>query len=334
MSRWIATNFCVVQLTIAAAVVPANLVTESWSRWVFGPVACRVWLFGQMLLVAETMWSLVSMTLDRLLAADVLLASTSYATLTNRKSYTVGCVVGSWLVAVAVLVPIGLSLVGGDDIVLEEVCAVGVTRDDAVVLFLGAFLFPVALTLTGNVVIFASRLCKMRRGRCSGDGGRSSALDDNRASAAALEENHGSSSDLALTGSRASDDDDIKTGSGSAIAALLAVSLMSLAAWAPFFFTYMLLPFCSRLCVDPAVWSIFVWMGYTNSGTAPFFFFIDTEPRSQAKRIAVAVLDPILLCFRRRASSRKAGESQRKTGSTSSKGASSPLARGATFSDI
>lgn len=102
-------------------------------------------------------------------------APLSHAKYSGYKS-SLASVLGSWLLSSLALLPLGLSLLhappslpphpspstGNDVIVVEDICAVTLTTDDAVALSLAAFLFPAALTATGSTAILVSI---RRRGR-------------------------------------------------------------------------------------------------------------------------------------------------------------------------
>lgn len=73
---------------------------------------------------------------------------------------------------------------------------------------------------------------------------------------------------------------------GSRLAAMTAVNITCLIMWAPFYATSVLVVFCEgRLCVDPTVWSLMIWVGYTTAGLTPLLWILDASVRRGFVRI-------------------------------------------------
>ena len=161
--RLLAANLAVVQLAAAVLVVPAAVVVEAAGSWTFGGHACRAWLLGQVLLIASAMWSVFVMDVDCLLR--LVAPRRRYAVLAERhpRRLALFIVISSWVVAGLAALPIGLAVDANSDnaSVLEDVCAVSLSRDYVIAQSLTAFLLPAAVGLTGSVAIMATKALKV-----------------------------------------------------------------------------------------------------------------------------------------------------------------------------
>jgi len=248
-------NLAVVQLAAAVLVVPAGVVTEAVGGWVFGGPACRAWLLAQVLLIGALMWSVVGLDVDCVLR--LIAPRRVYALLAERRPRVVALVVivSSWVVAGLAALPLGLAVSGrqaGADSdnspVLEDVCAVTLSRRDVVAQSVAAFHLPATLALTGSVAVVATTAVKMidvdRRGRAG----------------------------------------------WSATLPAAAVGVAAVLLWSPFFVLYTLLPFCGDgLCIGPATWTLFAWLGHSTVVVAPAVWFIDPALRSDAQHLGHVV---------------------------------------------
>jgi len=259
--RLLTANLAVVQLAAAVLVVPAAAVTEAVRAWTFGGQACRAWLTAQVLFIASTMWSLVGLDVDCLLR--LISPRRCYATLAERHPRVLAVVIitSSWVVSGLAALPVGLAVgtrqgdSDDDDApVLEDVCAVSLSRKHVVTQSLVAFLLPAATGLTGSVAMLATRAFKMA---AAGDrqGGRGEC-------------------------------------------SLAAVGTACVVLWAPFFALYTLLPFCGDgLCIDPATWTLFAWLGHSTTVVAPAAWFIDPAVRADVRRLARQLRRRCVSCF-------------------------------------
>jgi len=246
--RLLTVNLCVIQLAAAVLVVPAGVVTEALGNWTFGGHACRAWLFVQILLIASTTWSVVGLDVDCILRLAA--PRRAYAVLTERRPRTAALVIiiSSWVVAALAALPIGLAVgarqSSADDDnapVLEDVCAVSLSRRDVVAQSLTAFLLPGVLGLIGSVATVAMKVSKM----------------------IAVDRHDRGPTAVAWVGA--------------------ACVLM----WSPFFALYTLLPFCGdKLCIDPATWTLFAWIGRSTVVVAAAAWFIDPAVRSDVHHLA------------------------------------------------
>jgi len=243
-------NLAVVQLAAAVLVIPAGVVTEAAGGWTFGGLACRAWLLAQVLLIAAMMWSLVSLDVDCVLR--LVAPRRVYAMATERHPHLVALlvIISAWVVAGLASLPLGLAVCsrqagadGGDNsAVLEDVCAVSLSRRDVIAQSVAAFHLPATLVLTGSVVIIATKavIGVDRRGR----------------------------------------------GEWSTLGSVVMVGVASVMLWSPFFVLYTLLPFCGdALCIEPATWTLFAWVGHSTVVLAPAAWFIDPALRADVQHL-------------------------------------------------
>jgi len=263
--RLLTANTAAIQLGAAFFVVPPGVVTEAVGGWTFGGHACRAWLLGQVLVIAGMMWSIVGLDVD----CVVRLAAPrrAYAVLSERRPRTVALVIiaSSWVVAGLATLPIGLAVgtrqAGADSDsapVLEDVCAVSLSRSNVIAQSLAAFHVPGALGLSGSAAIMATKTFKTIEVDCRGRGNWSGSM------------------------------------------AVAAVGAASVLLWLAFFVLYTLLPFCGdALCIDPATWTLFAWVGHSTVVVAPAAWFIDPAVRSDVRQLGRAVRRLFRRCFGR-----------------------------------
>lgn len=270
--RWLMVNFSVVQLAMASFIIPLNVITDKKGAWIFGGDVCRAWLLAQLVFAANTLWTLFAMTFDRFLDT---VAHRSYLGWSSGRLVPFVVVLGSWVISGLVLVPSLITQGSGGDLVLEEVCATSVSQEHSLFVTLAVYAVPGTLIL---IVFGAIAFAKLRL-QASAD--YKMAADD----VSCCDGQHSNRSSLA-TASR----DDADSGaphhscSGSGLAAILAVYVSCLVTWAPFYAINVIIPFCKgQMCVDPALWSLSIWLGYSTSGVAPMFWFIDPWMRQQAR---------------------------------------------------
>ena len=72
---------------------------------------------------------------------------------------------------------------------------------------------------------------------------------------------------------------------GNVAGTVTAINLCLLSMWGPFYVTNLMVPFCKDMCVDPTLWSLFLWLGYTSAGLCPALWFIDRDVRRQGKAL-------------------------------------------------
>jgi len=250
--RLLTANLAVVQLAAAVVVVPAGVVTEAVGAWTFGGPACRAWLVGQVLLIASAMWSVVGLDVDCLLRLAA--PRRAYATLAERHPRTVAAVtiISSWVVAALAALPIGLAVGNRQK---------GTDTDPTPILE-----DVCAVNLSSSEVIAQSLTTFLLPGTIGLTG---------------------SVAILATKAFRMIDADGTGRGECVGRVAVAAVSGACVVLWCPFFVLYTVLPFCGDgLCVDPATWTLFAWVGHSTVAVAPAAWFIDPAVRSGITHVA------------------------------------------------
>ncbi|ELU06037.1 hypothetical protein CAPTEDRAFT_188563 [Capitella teleta] len=275
-------NSSLAQLALGAFVIPLQVVTEKVGRWALGPVMCRCWLSAQVLLVALTVWSLFVITLDRFVYVVQPLA---YSRRFGRRS-TIGAIAFSWLVSFATLIPMIVAL-DQPEFLHEGMCAVSMTRQHAFTLSFAVFLGPALLTLIAVLaVVIAAVQAKIQQRmlRKQALGGPLNDDDDEEATRTLCSDGRRSGHGRCCC----CPDISFVTYSefvhvGGVASAVVASVLVSIGLWTPFYVTNVLIPFCNGLCVNPDMWSLFVWLGYSNAGISPVVWLLDPDVRAQLK---------------------------------------------------
>lgn len=282
-ARWLVINSGLCQLLLGAFVIPLNVVTEKTGHWCFGPIACRIWLSSQVLLVALTVWSLLVIALDRFVYVVQPLA---YARRMGRKS-TIAAITFSWLVSLSTLIPLILAL-DKPDVLLEEMCAVSMTRQHAITLSFAVFLAPATLTILAIIAVtIAAVQAKLQQRFLRKQALHGPATDEEEEDVYS----HISEAECcAYANCRCKCCPSVSfvtyseyTHVGGVAASIILVTVITIALWAPFYVTNVLIPFCNGMCVNPNVWSLFIWLGYSNAGISPVMWLLDPDVRSQLK---------------------------------------------------
>lgn len=208
------------------------------------------------------MWSVVLLVFDALIQTVTMSDGISSTTLRysefsrHRPRWIAPAAVGaSWLAASTSLFPLGVALTAGSDtgdVVLEDVCAVSMKRDDAVAQAITAFLLPAAVALAGCVAI----VCRNFR--------RFTGLDMQQTNKPGITDNDFWVSPVALT-------------------------VACCVTWSPFFALYAALPFCpyDRMCIDPGAWTVLAWFGYATSVLGPVCWIVGDRYYRFQFRVAV-----------------------------------------------
>lgn len=287
--RWLMVNFSVVQLAMGSFIIPLNVITDKKGAWVFGGDVCRAWLLAQLVFAANTLWTLFAMTFDRFLDT---VAHRSYLGWSSGRLVPLVVVLGSWVISGLVLVPSLITQGSGGDLVLEEVCATSVSQEHSLFVTLAVYAVPGTLIL---IVFGAIAFARLRLQACpdykmaADDVSCCDGQNSNRSSVATASRDDVESSSSAAPH---------RSCSGSGMAAILAVYVSCLVTWAPFYAINVIIPFCKgQMCVDPALWSLSIWLGYSTSGIAPMFWFIDPWMRQQVRILVSSTQHPTAAKF-------------------------------------
>lgn len=156
---WLLGNLLLAQLLTGLLVVPWNVRTEAVGGWTFGFPACRAWIVAKVGLAALTTWTVLAITLDRLIyAADPLVYSR------RMTSCRVAALLSlTWLASIGACAPAVWRMLTDEDFVVPEVCAVAVERHYALVFSTSAFLLPAALALILSTSLVLLVLCTRTR---------------------------------------------------------------------------------------------------------------------------------------------------------------------------
>ena len=298
--RWLILHFTLAQLLQAAFVVPLSVHTERTGYWVFGPIMCRVWLVAGVSLVAQSLWALFFITLDRLL---YVLQPVTYD-IRMRGGRVLLMVACSLLLSFLTLVPITLAM-QHPDFVLEDVCAISMSRHYAFATSFIAFFIPafmtICLTVITLIVTTRTRLYLQSEQWRPNHTNPTTTLDPS--SGVTNPTTTLSRISDVMTGSSATTTSSCarnKAYEWSKIASLLycgdeelySISLTVgvanfgyLALWTPFYVTNLMIPFCQTICVNPLVWSLLIWLGYSTAGISPIIWFLDLNIRDSFKQV-------------------------------------------------
>ena len=167
-----------------------------------------------------------------------------------------------------------------------QVCAMAMDRHHAFALAFGAFFAPglVAVILCISLVAVSARACTQRQRLQGSDAASilsaaSSCPTDRSAATTQCACNASARLCPDVTYATYPEYHDV----GNVSASVCAVCLCALAMWGPFYATNLMIPFCDGMCVEPTLWSLFLWLGYTVSGVSPALWFIDRDIRRQCK---------------------------------------------------
>lgn len=259
-SRSMRISLSVVQVLIGGVAIPVNLVTYARGRWIFGRAMCNASLLGQMFLVANTAWTLVALTFD-------LVIRTLWPALAGVYWWTGLGLLGAWIMAALSVLPMALHLELGDPLLLQDMCAVVMTKEAAVLLSLAVFLLPAAISATGCIAIMVTRWRLDRRSQAESHMGCSPAAE--------------SVSVLVARWPDATAKPEVRccSTSGSPDVALVAANACCIVAWSPFFVVNALVSFCADMCIDPGAWSLLLWFGYLAPALLPLTWLIDRGMR-------------------------------------------------------
>lgn len=279
---WLVSNFTAVQLVTAGFILPLSVETEKRGHWPFGRQLCCAWLVMRILLVAESFWTLFAVTLDRFFGRITPLAYERYG---RCLALGVLAVLGTWAIAVTVTVVTVWSLQVNDEatagttndgIVDEELCATSIDFDHSLFIALCSFALPSAFTVVLIILLAAVELtssCRRKSPKFTGFP-------------------QPATTTTTTTTLEQSSFEGQEPGNGSCLA-VVSVDLCFIVGWAPAFATNVVIHVCQgSVCIDPTVWTLMVWVGYTTAGLAPLLWFLDPLTRLQTARI---------LCRRRRA---------------------------------
>lgn len=269
--NWHVLNFLFAELLTGAFVIPLNVKTEKDGYWGFDWRTCRAWLLAQVFLATLTIWAALMATIDRFI---YVLQPYSYSNRMTR-GRTLAMLVLSWLVSIATIIPPAVAMYQDPTTVLEEVCAISMTRQYAFGISFAAFFAPAIMICFVTMAIMVVAMQAKNRG----------AQPLGQSDTRSVDSNHKCCPDntyIAYSEFR---------NIGNTVGAMVAVNVACVTLWAPFYVVNIMLPFCNGMCVNPSLWSIFLWLGYTSAGVVPILWFLDFQVRLNFKNMLPCLRD-------------------------------------------
>ena len=190
--------------------------------------------------------------------------------MTWDRKYKVPCLlVGVLLLCVTSVAPlIGWLLV--HDFILHEVCAVAVNKLYTPVLTTLCYYFPAFICILAIVLLTFLTKTKIGQLRTMDRQESLTVLDPHcrlRCQTKTLS-NDVSRRITAMESSRK---------------CITTLSLVCILCWAPFYVANLKIAFCNSLCIDPRVWTLLLWLGYSSYLLCPPIFLIDKRIRFTVK---------------------------------------------------
>ncbi len=283
--HWLIVNFAGGQILMAVFIIPVNVVTEIRGRWELDGLTCKVWLLVQMALVSLTMWTVFAVVLERFV---LLVRPAAYSGRRARVAATV-TVLASWVASLSSVVPVAVMMKNNEDFLLEDegVCAIGMTMVSSFIISFVLYFTPAILTLAAILALVITLV--VLRGRSRRHQRLLQASQDNSPEATpALSQianrNVGGTASSENLGVCDATLEPGVTCFGCTHVTVIAVFLLCAVCWGPFYVTNLLLPFCDGMCVDPSLWTFFIWLGYSTSGVTPVAWLLEPQVRKALRK--------------------------------------------------
>ncbi|KAK2144155.1 hypothetical protein LSH36_781g01012 [Paralvinella palmiformis] len=274
---WFLVNSSLDQLAIVGIVLPVELVTEYNGTWTSGRTFCQLWRPIQVGLVALYFWSHFVITVDRYLRC---------VRPRDRRRRRVTCVtlLASWIVSFASASAVTV-VMRRHGAILDDVCALDMSVRMSFLLSFTAYFVPATLTIaaSGVLILVTCRLSPQGAASqlCSGHFG---------ASARRLAKSPQTGSTPSLAGGdhcaratliRSGPDADVRELRTSAMVAI-ATNAVAILFWMPFYIVNLIVPFCNGVCLDPGLWTMFLWAGYSSVGASPLIWIFKMNVKTKA----------------------------------------------------
>ncbi|XP_055332811.1 alpha-1A adrenergic receptor-like [Paramacrobiotus metropolitanus] len=295
-------NLAIFDMTLGSIVFPFSATLEVLNdQWLFGRVFCSVWAAIDVLCCTGSIWSLVSIALDRLIGVTRPLAYAGI--MTKAKMLTMIIII--WILSLVISV---VPFMGWQTPEEKNPYKCHVQTDPSYVIFSCSVSYYVPLII---ILIFYSRIYKaaarhvqsMRTGIKRGSGSLSNdgTVMTLRIHTKRFQKSHNATTTRTGSGSETNNANG-ETGSvsGSTTAKLgksfakqrkatITLSLIILGficMWQGFFLILPISVFCKNCNVPVTLWRIFFWLGYCNSLMNPFIYAAASpEFRRAFKRI-------------------------------------------------
>ena len=284
-SHWLLMNLSVADLLVSLVVIPFAIYYAVFNYWHLGKVACNIWILSDVLLCCVSLFSLLTINIDRL----VFVIKPLTYTMVMRKAIGKSLIVFSWLLAIGVMVP----LVVTDQIrATEGHCYMSAAPVYAIGSALVSFYLPALLVIITNIciVVIVSRKSKRKR-----------------KSSIYLNKSYDNQPTLASGGGpvlmptvveareRASRDGNRQL--KKAVVTMCVANSFYLIMWLPFFLVNALIALGLYRGISSFAMEFCLWLGYANSGLNPLIWLLYPDVRKAMKHA-------ICCCCGRRSRSR------------------------------
>ena len=209
-------------------------------------------------------------------------------------------VVTSWMVSFVCAAVVTI-VMRRHDALQDDVCAMSMSVNMAFVLSFTVYFTPVALTIAASAALLVVR-CQNPATTMYSPRVRTLPITDHTRDPArrlAKSPGNGSISSLesrekgntperscasALLITSADADTSVMDTNNSITVAMIA-NVIAITCWMPFYVTNLVIPFCNTVCVDPTLWTLFLWFGYSSVGLSPIVWFFEPTIRAEARSV-------------------------------------------------
>ena len=262
------TFFSGCQLCSVVFGVPFEIIREYFGKWYFGATLCKVWISYSHLFVPIMLWLLTALALDRIYDLRCMRVY-KYTKKTCKTSFML---LGVFLLSAVGLVPLQAWMHLEPRFVLLEVCAVIVDREYTLILA-ALFYFIPTCVLVGCLIVLAVQARKRIAQLGRAERQESLIALDPKTNCPVHEEKCRTSHDV----------DTFIADMKNSCVCITVTSFICVAMWAPFYVSNVWLSHgnCDNsFCLDPKLWELFQWIGYTNNLICPCVLFIDKRLRA------------------------------------------------------
>ena len=263
-SRVLMGLLCCVQLLALLLVVPLEIAREYLKSWPLNGTVCKVWTVATHTIVPLMLWTCTALCIDRIVRLR---------RLNNYVSRDKRCKVPCLLIGVGLLCCISMapliSWIITQDLILVEVCAVAVDKLYTPVLTSLCYFLPTVVCITSLVLLTVVTKRKVQQ---------LTRLGHHESVAVLNLRSHfkaGQGNSLHIKGC-------VSEVRNSRLC-VTCLTLVCVLAWAPFYLANLKITFCDHLCLDPRLWTLLMWLGYSSFLVCPPLFLIDNRLRLAVK---------------------------------------------------
>ena len=256
---------CFTYLLSLLFIVPFEVAREYQRKWPLGDVMCKVWTLTNHLTVPMTLWTCVAMILDRI----CYLRQFNHYMSCDRKYRIPSLLIGVLFLCVTSVAPL-IGWLVTHDFILPDVCAIAVDPLYTPVLASLCYFLPAIICLLSLLALTILTKSKVHQLKTMDRQESWTALDPQlrmRSHAKGL------SCD---TGRRIVLMENTRQ-------CITALSFLCVFFWAPFYVANLKITYCDSLCVDPRLWTLLLWLGYSSHLISPILFLVDNRIRGTVK---------------------------------------------------